>query len=214
MQEIMTWNLKFSAVFGTISAKSSILIRPAGKLPMVTSKKTIGFLAFGGLKCHSTAAPPPAAGAAIASRDTPREKRRRGRRRRKTMAQKKTDARFPQPQLLALRLLKLAIGNPREKMVSIRAVAESIGGCVIVVRRNAWQGARLREKVCAPGTFATTQKVRLELRSDPRRPNPGPWPLGSGPCVDPTRPHPTARRIVSRAIRKVIRSFQGVFAQS
>jgi hypothetical protein len=66
-----TSNLKFSAVFGTMSAKSSILIRPAGKLPMVTSKKTIGFLAFGCRKCHSTAAPPPApAGAAIASRGT------------------------------------------------------------------------------------------------------------------------------------------------
>jgi hypothetical protein len=38
-----------------MSAKSSILIRPAGKLPMVTSKKTIGFLGLGGLRCHSKA---------------------------------------------------------------------------------------------------------------------------------------------------------------
>lgn len=46
-------DLKFSAVLGTISAKSSILIRPAGMDPMVMSKKTIGFLGFGGLWCHS-----------------------------------------------------------------------------------------------------------------------------------------------------------------
>ena len=52
-------NLKFSAVLGAISAKSSILIRPAGMVPIVTSKKTIGFLGFGGLKCHSTLPPPP-----------------------------------------------------------------------------------------------------------------------------------------------------------
>ncbi|WVZ01898.1 hypothetical protein V8G54_022704 [Vigna mungo] len=48
--------LKFSAVLGAMSAKSSILIRPAGMLPMVTSKKTIGFLGFGGRTCHSTPA--------------------------------------------------------------------------------------------------------------------------------------------------------------
>lgn len=46
--------LKFSAVLGAISAKSSILILPAGMLPMVTSKNTIGFLGFGGRTCHST----------------------------------------------------------------------------------------------------------------------------------------------------------------
>lgn len=51
-------DLKFSAVLGTISAKSSILILPAGMLPMVTSKKTIGFLGFGGRTCHSTLLPP------------------------------------------------------------------------------------------------------------------------------------------------------------
>jgi hypothetical protein len=42
-------NLKFSAVLGAISAKSSILIRPAGIEPIVTSKNTIGFLGFVGL---------------------------------------------------------------------------------------------------------------------------------------------------------------------
>ena len=50
-------DLKFSAVLGAISAKSSILIRPAGMLPMVMSKKTIGFFGFGGLTCHSTPDP-------------------------------------------------------------------------------------------------------------------------------------------------------------
>lgn len=49
---------KFSAVLGAISAKSSILMRPAGMLPMVMSKNTIGFLGFGGLWCHSTPPPP------------------------------------------------------------------------------------------------------------------------------------------------------------
>lgn len=48
-------NLKFSAVLGTMSAKSSILMRPAGMDPMVTSKKTMGFLGLGGLRCHSDA---------------------------------------------------------------------------------------------------------------------------------------------------------------
>lgn len=50
--------LKFSAVLGAMSAKSSILIRPAGMVPMVMSKNTMGFLGFGGRTCHST--PPPA----------------------------------------------------------------------------------------------------------------------------------------------------------
>ena len=36
------------------------MIRPAGMVPMVTSKKTIGFFGFGGLKCHSTLPPPDA----------------------------------------------------------------------------------------------------------------------------------------------------------
>lgn len=49
--------LKFSAVLGAISAKSSILMRPAAMVPMVMSKKTTGFLGFGGRTCHST--PPP-----------------------------------------------------------------------------------------------------------------------------------------------------------
>lgn len=52
--------LKFSAVLGAISAKSSILMRPAGMVPMVMSKKTTGFLGFGGRTCHSTPPPPPA----------------------------------------------------------------------------------------------------------------------------------------------------------
>lgn len=39
-------NLKFSAVLGAISAKSSILMRPAGIEPMVMSKNTTGFLGF------------------------------------------------------------------------------------------------------------------------------------------------------------------------
>lgn len=47
---------KFSAVLGAMSAKSSILIRPAGMDPMVTSKNTTGFFGFGGRWCHSTAA--------------------------------------------------------------------------------------------------------------------------------------------------------------
>jgi hypothetical protein len=42
-----------------ISAKSSILMRPAGMLPIVMSKKTIGFFGFGGRTCHSTVFPPP-----------------------------------------------------------------------------------------------------------------------------------------------------------
>lgn len=50
-------NLKFSAVLGATSAKSSILILPAGMVPMVTSKKTTGFLGFGGRTCHSTPLP-------------------------------------------------------------------------------------------------------------------------------------------------------------
>ena len=37
-----------------MSAKSSILMRPAGMDPMVTSKNTTGFLGFGGRWCHST----------------------------------------------------------------------------------------------------------------------------------------------------------------
>jgi hypothetical protein len=45
---------KFSAVLGTMSAKSSILMRPAGMDPMVTSKNTTGFFGFGGRWCHST----------------------------------------------------------------------------------------------------------------------------------------------------------------
>lgn len=49
-------NLKFSAVLGAISAKSSILILPAGMVPMVMSKNTTGFLGFGGRTCHSTPA--------------------------------------------------------------------------------------------------------------------------------------------------------------
>lgn len=52
--------LKFSAVLGAMSAKSSILIRPAGIVPMVMSKKTTGFLGLGGRTCHSTPPPPPA----------------------------------------------------------------------------------------------------------------------------------------------------------
>lgn len=42
-----------------MSAKSSILIRPAGMVPIVTSKNTIGFFGFGGRTCHSTLPPPP-----------------------------------------------------------------------------------------------------------------------------------------------------------
>jgi hypothetical protein len=37
-----------------MSAKSSILMRPAGMDPMVTSKNTTGFFGFGGLWCQST----------------------------------------------------------------------------------------------------------------------------------------------------------------
>ena len=51
-------DLKFSAVLGAMSAKSSILIRPAGIPPIETSKKTTGFLGLGGLTCHSTFPPP------------------------------------------------------------------------------------------------------------------------------------------------------------
>lgn len=43
-----------------MSAKSSILMRPAGMVPIVTSKNTIGFLGFGGRTCHSTPPPPDA----------------------------------------------------------------------------------------------------------------------------------------------------------
>lgn len=45
---------KFSAVLGAMSAKSSILMRPAAMDPMVTSKNTTGFFGFGGRWCHST----------------------------------------------------------------------------------------------------------------------------------------------------------------
>jgi len=65
-------DLKFSAVLGAMSAKSSILILPAGMVPMVTSKKTMGFLGFGGRRCHSTAAAPEPAvvvGAAVTVAD-------------------------------------------------------------------------------------------------------------------------------------------------
>ena len=65
-------DLKFSAVLGAMSAKSSILILPAGIVPMVTSKKTMGFLGFGGRRCHSTAAAPEpatAVGAAVTVAD-------------------------------------------------------------------------------------------------------------------------------------------------
>nr|CAB3452894.1 unnamed protein product [Digitaria exilis] len=37
---------KFSAVLGTLSAKSSMTTRPALALPMRMSKKTLGFLAM------------------------------------------------------------------------------------------------------------------------------------------------------------------------
>lgn len=37
-----------------MSAKSSILMRPAAMDPMVTSKNTTGFFGFGGRWCHST----------------------------------------------------------------------------------------------------------------------------------------------------------------
>lgn len=47
--------LKFSQVLGQMSAKSSILIRPAGMPPMVTSKKTIGLLGFLARACQSIA---------------------------------------------------------------------------------------------------------------------------------------------------------------
>ena len=53
---VMKIYLKFSAVLGVMSAKSSILILPAGMDPMVTSKKTMGFLGFGGRRCQSMAA--------------------------------------------------------------------------------------------------------------------------------------------------------------
>lgn len=59
--------LKFSAVLGAISAKSSILTRPAGMVPIVMSKKTTGFLGFWGLWCHSTT---PVAGAAAVAPPT------------------------------------------------------------------------------------------------------------------------------------------------
>lgn len=59
--------LKFSAVLGVISAKSSILTRPAGMVPIVMSKKTTGFLGFWGLWCHSTT---PVAGAAAVAPPT------------------------------------------------------------------------------------------------------------------------------------------------
>nr|GMD71923.1 hypothetical protein Iba_chr12fCG3580 [Ipomoea batatas] len=55
--------MKFSAVLGAMSAKSSILIRPAGMFPMVMSKKTTGFFGTCGLRCHSTPAPSAAAAA-------------------------------------------------------------------------------------------------------------------------------------------------------
>lgn len=61
--------LKFSAVLGAMSAKSSILIRPAGMPPIETSKKTTGFLGFGGRTCHSTF-PPPLEGAAVVAAAT------------------------------------------------------------------------------------------------------------------------------------------------
>ena len=44
-------HLKFSAVFGTTSANSSILMRPWGAPPMDTSKNTTGLLGFEGAVC-------------------------------------------------------------------------------------------------------------------------------------------------------------------
>ena len=65
-------DLKFSAVLGAMSAKSSILIRPAGIPPIETSKKTTGFLGLGGLTCHSTF-PTPLEGAAVGPATIPPE---------------------------------------------------------------------------------------------------------------------------------------------
>ena len=47
---------KFSHVFGAMSAKSSIFIRPTSTPPIATSKNTTGLFTFCGRRCHTTAA--------------------------------------------------------------------------------------------------------------------------------------------------------------